>query len=340
MSAELGRGSYGTVVKRNGVAVKSFTRLPYLIQEIIALSYLNDCERVVKLKGFDLSKMELNMELYDGCLRDWLKTHRLDENLRNSILKQLLLALVELHDRDLIHGDLKPTNILFRNNKDGLYLVLGDCGFVSISKYAKTEQTAAIYRDPTVSKEPAHDIFSLGVICVELWGNYRFSADERDYDTIASKVEAHISNSTMRKHILMMLKEHHHKRPTARQLLKSIFGIEPPVWPGLSSFKIKTIEDFTQIEQETKKIIIEYAEELNINRTGKLYGALISTYKTKNITEHKLYTYAGLVITASLFGHCNFTLKSFKVSERQLLKAIEELIKTDLFISVLLSRSK
>ena len=69
----LGKGTYGYVVKHNNVAKKTFKHLAHIVQEYCALKYLENCEYVVKVKGVDFSKLELDMELYDMSLRDWIK---------------------------------------------------------------------------------------------------------------------------------------------------------------------------------------------------------------------------------------------------------------------------
>ena len=180
---ELGHGSYGEVFKVDGKAVKSFSKVSHLIQEYVALKYLENCKYIVHTSGLDLQELKLYMVLYDSSLRKWIEDSKKDRDgvLFEEIIKiihDILLGLIELHDRSLAHGDLKPSNILVRNNPLGA--VLGDCGFVSIAKYAKVERTAAIYRDPVIDEDVPSPPYVPGVLlvaasspCCEAEASYR-----------------------------------------------------------------------------------------------------------------------------------------------------------------------
>ena len=102
----LGKGSYGEVTVKNGVAVKKFIKLSHLIQEYMALYYLRDCKHIVRVVDVNFEDLELSMELYDYSLRKYLEDNDKPEVMK--ILHGILLGLVELHDRGLVHGDIKP----------------------------------------------------------------------------------------------------------------------------------------------------------------------------------------------------------------------------------------
>src|SRR5579872_5242708 len=89
-------------------------KMAHLIQEYMAGVYLSDASHVVRIKSVDFKKLELSMELHDMSLRGWLEKN--DNNpcfeTRMGILKDIVIGLVELHERGLVHGDLKPGNIL------------------------------------------------------------------------------------------------------------------------------------------------------------------------------------------------------------------------------------
>lgn len=63
------------------------------------------------------------IEFIDGCtLSDFMATHP-DKNTRTRVAKQLLAALSYLHSKQMIHGDLKPSNILITHNGHNLKLI-------------------------------------------------------------------------------------------------------------------------------------------------------------------------------------------------------------------------
>lgn len=168
----LGKGSFGSVSEKDGDAVKKFKQLNHLIQEYVALKYLHGCNHIVQLKGVNFVNLELHMKLYDSSLRDWLLTKRETQHIMK-VIRDILMGLVEMHDRQLVHGDLTPRNILIRNYP--LKAVIGDCGFVSYTKYAKVRQTAPLYSESETTRSSSHDMFSFGVCFLEMIADIRIN---------------------------------------------------------------------------------------------------------------------------------------------------------------------
>lgn len=227
----LGQGSYGEVSVKDGKAVKKFGKLSHLIQEYMALQYLNDCAYVVHSRGVDFVNLELYMDLYDCSLRKWLEDQREREGANRTdimkILHDILLGLIELHDRELAHGDLKPGNILIKRNP--LKIVLGDCGFVSVAKYAKVDRTAAIYRDPIVSHDSTHDMFSFGICFLEMIAEIKINR-QANYNELKQVVRDKVSDFEYRKIIYNLLHSDKERRPSARAVLYRLFHENPPKW--------------------------------------------------------------------------------------------------------------
>src|SRR5436189_1973265 len=111
----LGEGAYGKVRAHNNLAVKTFNDLLPLVQEYAALKYLRDCDYIVKVDKVDFEQLELYMELYDDSLRGFISKHRGSKTYLtkiDTIINHILKGLIEIHDRGLLHGDIKPSNIL------------------------------------------------------------------------------------------------------------------------------------------------------------------------------------------------------------------------------------
>src|SRR3989338_8819126 len=231
MSMFLGEGSYGQVRCEKGKAVKKFSKLSHLIQEYMALQYLSDCKYVVSPEGVDFPNLELHMELYDCSLRKWLQEHNNKKGPKEKdimiVLHDVLQGLIELHDRGLAHGDLKPGNILVKRNP--LRAVLGDCGFVSIAKYAKVDRTAAIYRDPVINHDASHDMFSFGICFLEMIGDIKINR-QAAYEELHEAVHDKIENRLYRKIIYNLVHPERDRRPDARTVLYRLFHKNPPVW--------------------------------------------------------------------------------------------------------------
>lgn len=305
----LGSGSYGEVTLVDNKAVKKFSKLSHLIQEYIALKYLNDCEYIVKSKGVNFRNLELQMELYDCSLRDWI-TKRRENNTKDNmrILYGILRGLIELQDRQLVHGDLKPGNILIKKNP--LKVVLGDCGFVSISKYAKVARTALMYRDPVIEHDYYHDMFSFGIIFLELIYNIKMIG-QPSYHKLKELVTYKVDNPDHRRLLYSLFNEERERRPCARELLTKIFKEAPVLWRNLEvtnshnrmKFSIHP-EYASQIKYTMKEICGKY----NINRSQKGYAALLSYLNDHQIKteDYQIYTSVTLMILSAVFGKSGF----------------------------------
>ncbi|KAL9932247.1 hypothetical protein V8E36_009019 [Tilletia maclaganii] len=88
--------------------------------------------------------------------------------------KQLIEALSSLHDQGIIHGDLKPSNIILSANH---HLKLTDFGMSESADYPEERRVicSRIYRAPeillrTPRRTTASDVWSLGVVLTEMLG--------------------------------------------------------------------------------------------------------------------------------------------------------------------------
>jgi NIMA (never in mitosis gene a)-related kinase len=85
---------------------------------------------------------------------------------------QLVLALEELHKKNIIHRDLKAANIFLTDNSQRV--LLGDMNVSKINKqdFARTQTGTPYYASPEVWREDPYncktDIWSLGCVIYEL----------------------------------------------------------------------------------------------------------------------------------------------------------------------------
>lgn len=86
---------------------------------------------------------------------------------------ELLATLAAVHARSVVHGDVKPANLLFRDGGDDADLVLGDFGLAQLAgddRDGDARGTLA-YMAPEQRRGvigPAADVYAAGVILVEL----------------------------------------------------------------------------------------------------------------------------------------------------------------------------
>lgn len=344
----LGEGSYGQVRIRDGKAVKKFSKLSHLIQEYMALRYLDDCKYVVHAKGVDFPNLELHMELYDCSLRKWIQEQNVKDGPKLqdilTILEDVLQGLIELHDRGLAHGDLKPGNILIK--RQPLRAVLGDCGFVSIAKYAKVERTAAIYREPTVSHDVTHDMFSFGICLLEMIGDIKFNR-QAEYKELREAVYEKIENKEYRKIIYNLLHPERDRRPDARSLLYRLFQKKPLKWHRETSMEASSnvVSVLLEDRRFIRRLMKDTAHVYKINRGKKGYGALLTYIDTHQIpvSKHRLYTAVILMILSAIFGKSGFRQREVlqlcenRHTEFEMYTVLEQVLSDPVFINILLA---
>lgn len=108
------------------------------------------------------------MKLYTGDLRGFLQTEYNVEIVAPRLLKNMLGVLEFLDEQEIVHGDIKPANIL-HDDKGEFYLT--DFGLMGSSSLGKITAATALYAAPEVyygQTTPASDIWSLSVVLLDV----------------------------------------------------------------------------------------------------------------------------------------------------------------------------
>jgi serine/threonine protein kinase len=207
----LGKGTYGSVFRQDGMAIK-VSKLHYYevyMRELITIIYLNEMNypNCPKLYDFDLKKCTIHMEMMEITLGKYLLIEH-DVKERGSYLIQLCHAVSHLHNLGIVHGDLKMSNIMIGEGK----IVLIDYGFSGPSGYALTHLTTPAYSDPSKSNSYSADVYSMGIIFIEIFSGYLFitnptKIDIKDrmsnIDPMYTKIIKKMINPTPRKRLSM-----------------------------------------------------------------------------------------------------------------------------------------
>lgn len=188
---KLGEGTYGVVymarekqtgavvaLKRMNIAAEEEGVPATTIREICLLKELHH-ENIVRLYDvmFQAPKLTLVFEYCDFDLKKYMDTKpgkRLDMHDVKSFLKQMLCGLQYMHQRSVVHRDLKPQNVLLSLNKD---VKLADFGLarvegIPVKKYSH-EAVTLWYRPPDVICGSTNygfqvDQWSMGCIFAEM----------------------------------------------------------------------------------------------------------------------------------------------------------------------------
>ncbi|KAI9360360.1 kinase-like domain-containing protein [Zopfochytrium polystomum] len=260
----IGRGSFGNVyfglnlktwepmaVKQMSVASRpSSPRHPRLlaIEKELKLLQMLDSPFTVKLLGFEAKPIQVNifLEYCDGgsiasCLS---LAGAFPPELTLKLLSQISLGLEYLHDKGIIHRDIKGANVLL--TMEG-HAKIGDFG---ISKHLQTNlpynrasrmsrQGTAQWMAPEVLLHPTHgysakvDIWSLGCVAIEMATAQPPWSTEKNFAARLSANHAPpIPNSAapaVAEFIRSCLELDPNLRPTASQLLlhDSLRAVDP-----------------------------------------------------------------------------------------------------------------
>lgn len=287
---------------KDGKAVKTFKKAKHLLQEWLAGRYLREALHVVKPFSFNLRTREMSMELYDMTLHDWMFSKRgMTELDKKIVFRELLKALVEIHERGLVHGDIKPNNVLV--NRHPIRVVIGDLGFVSLETFAKVERTATSYRDTVISNSYAHDIFSLGILALELFGDSKI-VRQAGYEELQQACVTYVKEPVMRSIILAMLNENHISRPSSSEILHLLYGITIPVGLKVSPLFDVPLDSHLSIKRWMKTIASLY----DIKRPKRGYRILCMVFRRGELSPSDMMFYAAtmLMVLSTMFGRSGF----------------------------------
>lgn len=321
----IGKGSYGRVRK---VAMKEFEKLSILVQEFMCMKYMSDCKYVHVAMDANLKNQTITNELYDTSLERCLHKLTNDEKIKLSVC--MLKGLVEIHDRDLVHADLKPGNMFVKGKGDSIHLCIADLGFCSISGYAKMNFITEAYGDEKLIADQKSDLYSLGICLAEL-----FSGVQKSIKTMLSK----ISDSRVREVIEKLVSKDRDARPTARAVLLKLHNIDPKRWKVRNDIytRMYDVIEIPGLKEYIKTIKITHKRTKTVRslpRSFKIYQAISDFLFRKKIFNH----YQEYALMACFIG-CSLFSESFSnvVCNKQNinLEIVDELMNDDFFVAMM-----
>lgn len=154
----------------NADAKKDKRRVDRFIREAQFLARFNH-ERVVQVYAVDQENCQIEMELMAGNLADQVEREAMDADLVRSVLAQSLDALKVIHEQNLIHGKIRPSNLLI--DTDG-FVKLSDFEPIEIGGELPAPEGDLKHIAPEILSNkfgkvgPAYDLYCLGFSCLEL----------------------------------------------------------------------------------------------------------------------------------------------------------------------------
>jgi serine/threonine protein kinase len=221
----VGSGTYGQVSRYGDYAYKKFKNIRSCIREYIAGNYLSNCPHIVQYLDIDIKNITIKMTCYDMDLQEYLNNYATKGDY-SILARDILEGLIHIHDLGLVHSDFKPNNIMVKTKP--LNAFIGDLGFTNVQGLSKPHLTARNYRDPSQHDSWTHDIYSLGITFIEMFGNIKFESPLDCYEEYCNVINERIKSRRIRKLIRLMIHPDHEKRPTSRHIYKLLFNKDCP----------------------------------------------------------------------------------------------------------------
>ncbi|GMR37871.1 hypothetical protein PMAYCL1PPCAC_08066, partial [Pristionchus mayeri] len=176
----------------------------------------------------------MHMELCTYSLAGWLNQNRAASTRSiprtKSWFKQILSAIDYIHDMDLIHGNLKPSNVLFADEDN---LKVSDIGLPTERMEKRGSEpkgkniSADLYKSPEeiefnaiLHNSSKSDVFALGLILVELSRAMTFEEKIKAFsDYRLGKQSDRIENIAMAELVELLTRVYPGIRPTCKEIL-------------------------------------------------------------------------------------------------------------------------
>ena len=146
----------------------------YLLMEYInqgsVYQYIN---RDKYYKSTDHDKTISDYTLKQGCCT-W--NYIMSDILKFSLIISILKAIKSMYDNNIIHGDIKPCNLVIHKSNDNLFIKVIDYGTCIISRdnididcVVGTDGYYAPEQEESSILDHKSDIYSIGVSIIEIW---------------------------------------------------------------------------------------------------------------------------------------------------------------------------
>ena len=248
----IGRGNFGSVIRcRNrldgieyAIKITDKVNSKYgnsmfeALQEVYALSALSvssENQYIVRYyRGWiDDDQLYIQMELCESSLLDLFESKLYNEDEIRKLLRHICLGLNELHEKGIVHLDLKLENILISSSKK---YKLGDLGFSRLVNKLQSEVPEGDCRylakellntdpDAPLPDLTKCDIFSLGIMTYELLEKRRVLSRGDEWHNLRNgKIEFTNPDShsnEIKEMVTLMLSANPKDRPSTSQLLQT-----------------------------------------------------------------------------------------------------------------------
>ncbi|PEW27349.1 protein kinase family protein [Bacillus thuringiensis] len=179
----IGEGSYATVHKYKDTFYNQFFAVKKARKNLNETEYnrfRTEFLEMRKLKSpyilevykFDDENRQYIMEYANDSLHSYIlkNNNSMTFSQRNSLIQQIFKAFIYLHEKDILHRDISPTNILVKTYEDTEIIKVSDFGLVKLEDSQLTNQYTelkGVFNDPLLAEvgfsnyKKHHEIYAL-----------------------------------------------------------------------------------------------------------------------------------------------------------------------------------
>ncbi len=231
----IGKGSDGDVYELGKEKIIKFVQpgingFSNYLEAFIMLYLKND--NIMQADKIEIGKdhlIKFVQERARGDLSYYIKNKIIKKNEKKEIINKIILGVSYLHSYGIIHGDLKPSNILIFDNGN---IKLSD---FSMARLITTDQKifqtlyTLLYRPKEISRGEISlksDIYALGCIIYEIYyGKKFYNCINKELYHVKCSEENLEENKKLNDFILKMLSDDINQRPTIKEVL-NFFNIK------------------------------------------------------------------------------------------------------------------
>lgn len=304
---KIGKGTFSNIYKvMNKYAIKTINEnILYNLESITELSILHglNCVNIIKSHGYYIlnGKLCMVMDYYEYNLSDCMNISLNDKKI---VIKQLYEAIKYLHERNILHLDIKPENVLM-NVKMIPKIVLAD-----FSLSCKIDNESIVFKE--------HKITSYYRPYENLKGSYEYSkkSDLWSFGILINELikENKIENRLMNIHML------ENDTFSIQLYIEKMYAWK--IWPPKYSLDLQYVESFLNVDKDKRNLNHNI---INSYSQNEMFHNLCDKLSFKYNNKSQLYDICN-IITKFLYGNQNDILNIIESTN------IHEIIKTLAFI--------
>lgn len=293
----LGRGSFGQVILCPEGACKQFLSTEIFFHESAMSIYLTGLPGIVEVKEVNCVQKKIVMKSYQENLDEWMRNNPYrPENPRTmnrtKFILYILIGLHSIHQLGLLHGDLKPQNILIENEK----AVLIDFGNTGSPLYITLAFMTPFYAPRDLETTSSADIYALGIIILEMWKPFKsYETPPINFD-LQNSIRVSPLPQQLKRIALACTSKFPKDRPTAKEIYSDLTKVKLSCYlPEITTqpnINAVNADDLCEIWMEMRK----KARIFRLKSPERTIGLLNYWAGTRQIRSEEYSNYATAIL--------------------------------------------